>query len=455
MHSINRYAEMREQTSRVGERQLILLPKIPNELELQARWFAGEFGRKFRTLAGESVEIVQFGFWNREAGPDFQDAVVRIGDGPALRGTIEIDLLDRNWELHGHATNRAFDDTTLHVFLERSRVEFFARTSTHRNVPQIQLDLAALRDLATGIVPLAHAGRCVAPLRNLEAERVANVLEQAAKFRLREKANRLRQRIEGHGRDETLFQAVAEALGYKQNQLPFTLLSQRLPMAFLRSRREDAEALLFGIAGFLDAPDLDAQRKSTRGYLRSLWDRWWKYREQFSRLVLPAKLWKMSGARPLNHPHRRLGALATVVAEWKPFSTLARASEATPLIVFLADLQHDFWNHHYTLAAPRASSPLALIGNSRAAEILANVVYPLAVNDDREIWNDYKKLRAQLSNQAARTAAARLFAGDPRQRGFVRSLVGQQGLLQIYEDFCLRDASDCASCPLPEQLRRW
>src|SRR5207302_558212 len=103
----------------------------------------------------------------------------------------------------------------------------------------------------------------------------------------------------------TLFQAVAEALGYKQNRLPFTLLSQRLPLAFLRSRREDAEALLFGVAGFLDPPDLNAQRKSTRGYLRSLWDRWWKYREQFSRLVLPAKLWKTSGARPLNHPHRR------------------------------------------------------------------------------------------------------------------------------------------------------
>src|SRR5438067_1910546 len=118
MHSINRYAEMREQTSRVGERPLIALPKIPNELELQARWFAGEFGRKFRTLAGESVEIVQFGFWNREAGPDFQDAVVRIGDGPAVRGTVEIDLPDRNWALHGHATNPAFDYTTLHVFLE-------------------------------------------------------------------------------------------------------------------------------------------------------------------------------------------------------------------------------------------------------------------------------------------------------------------------------------------------
>src|SRR5947199_7570675 len=199
MHSMNRYAEMREQTSRVGERQLILLPKIPNELELQLRWFAGEFGRKFRTLAGESVEIVQFGFWNHEAGPDFQDAVVRIGDGPALRGAIEIDLLDRNWELHGHATNPAFDDAILHVFLERSEVEFFARTSTHRNVPQVQLDLASLRYAATGMVPLAHAGRCVAPLRNLASERITSILEGAAKFRLRPKSNRLPQPIEAHG----------------------------------------------------------------------------------------------------------------------------------------------------------------------------------------------------------------------------------------------------------------
>src|SRR5437660_2524104 len=414
MHSINRYAEIRGEIARVRDRPLIALPKIPNELELQARWFAGEFGREFRILGGESVEIVQCGSWNREAGPDFQDAAIRIAGGPVLRGPIEIDLLDRNWELHGHAINPAFDDAILHVFLERSGVEFFARTSTHRNVPQIQLDLAALRDAATGIVPLAHADRCVAPLRNLEAERVTNILEAAAKFRLRQKANRLRQRIEVHGRDEALFQAIAEALGYKQNRLPFTLLAQRLPLSFLRKRREDAEALLFGVAGFLDAPDLDAQRKSTRSYLRSLWDRWWKYREQGSRLVLPAKLWKTSGARPLNHPHRRLGALATVVAEWKTFSTLARASEAAPLVSFLADLQHDFWNHHYTHAAARASSRHALLVKSRAAEILANVVYPLAVNDGREIWNDYKKLRAQLSNQAARIAAERLFAGGQR-----------------------------------------
>src|ERR687885_350561 len=132
MHSINRYAEMRQEFARVAERPLLVLPKISNELELQARWFAGEFGRKFHTVTGEPVEIVQFGFWNREAGPDFQDAAVRIAGGPVL-----------------------------HVFLERSAVEFFARTSAHRNVPQVQLDLAALGDPAGVMVPVAHAGRCV------------------------------------------------------------------------------------------------------------------------------------------------------------------------------------------------------------------------------------------------------------------------------------------------------
>src|SRR5207237_5473243 len=104
MHSIDRYSEIRKQSTRVRERTLIALPKIPNELELQARWFAGEFGRKFRTLAGEPVEIVQFGFWNREAGPDFQDAAIRLAGGPVLGGPIEIDLHDRHWGLPGRAT---------------------------------------------------------------------------------------------------------------------------------------------------------------------------------------------------------------------------------------------------------------------------------------------------------------------------------------------------------------
>src|SRR5215468_3058673 len=97
--------------SRVRERAHFLPLKTPSELELQARWFAGEFGRSFVSTRGNHIDIVQFGTWNREAGPDFSDAAVSVNGGEPIRGCVEIDLVDRNWELHGHATNPAFDQT--------------------------------------------------------------------------------------------------------------------------------------------------------------------------------------------------------------------------------------------------------------------------------------------------------------------------------------------------------
>jgi hypothetical protein len=69
----DRYSVLRE-TTRVHEQTLFPLQQIPGELELQARWFAGNFGKHFVTTSGDKVDIVQFGTWNREAGPDFRDA---------------------------------------------------------------------------------------------------------------------------------------------------------------------------------------------------------------------------------------------------------------------------------------------------------------------------------------------------------------------------------------------
>lgn len=451
MRPADRYGSLLDRP-RLRDRPLLSVPRIPSELELQARWFAGDFGRDFQTTAGERLKIIQFGFWNREAGPDFREAAVQIEDREVAHGDIEIDLLDRNWESHGHATSPAFDRTVLHIFAEKGASDFFTRTSQNRNVPQIRLDLTKLNDTIADVA-VAHAGRCVAPLKNMEPDRVMSILEAAAQFRLRRKTNRFRQRMEVHGRDETLFQAMGEALGYKQNRLAFTLLTQRLPMTLLRRHAHDAEAMLFGVASFLNTRNVTGSRPATRTYLRSLWDRWWKHREQFTRLCLSPGLWKLGGARPANHPQRRLGALAALLQNWKAFSQIF--ADADAVARFLSNLRHDFWSNHYTLTTPQTPQPIALIGDSRVADILANVIYPFALTDDHDIWNQYRRLAAQLSNQSVRIAAARLFATDIRQHEFLRTVAGQQGLLQIYEDFCLRDASDCAQCPFPEQVLEW
>ena len=80
-----RYAQMRD-TTRVHERALFTSLRFPSELELQARWFAGDFGKHFVSTAGDKIEIIQFGTWNREAGPDFRDAAIRINDEEPVGG---------------------------------------------------------------------------------------------------------------------------------------------------------------------------------------------------------------------------------------------------------------------------------------------------------------------------------------------------------------------------------
>lgn len=57
--------------------------------------------------------------------------------------------------------------------------------------------------------------------------------------------------------------------------------------------------------------------------------------------------------------------------------------------------------------------------------------------------------------QKIRRAVPRLFGDDPRGKDFAKKLRHQQGLLQIYEDFCLEDDSACANCPFPERLKEW
>jgi hypothetical protein len=458
----DRYARLLG-TDRVHESALFASPRMPSELELQARWFAGDFGRHFTSTAGDEIDIVQFGTWNREAGPDFRDAAIRINGGDPVRGCIEIDLLDRSWETHGHATNPAFDETVLHVFVERSDREFFTRTTSNRNMPQVHVDPAGLPDAFNGNIPLARPGRCQAPLKDLPEERVRSVLDAAAQFRLRQKAARIRHKVESCGRDEVLFQELAAALGYKQNKLPFTLITQRSSLKSLREATSDIESVLFGVAGFLRTADLDLYTTSTREYVRGLWDRWWPHRDELQRLILPDKIWRLSSTRPLNHPQRRLAALAMLAREWPRLQRASGKSSVDAARDFFQTLDHPFWNFHYTLTSKATSQKMALIGNARVADILANVLFPFWLAQDlnpsaslaKNMWAEYAKLPAQLSNRRIETGTSRLFGSDSRRKEFLKTVANQQGLLQIYEDFCMRDNSDCAACPFPEQIKEW
>ena len=104
-------------------------------------------------------------------------------------------------------------------------------------------------------------------------------------------------------------------------------------------------------------------------------------------MILPAKVWRLSGTRPLNNPQRRVAALSMLAREWPAFrrclnKAVAGDTPATTVANFFGGLDHPFWKFHYTLTAKASPKAMALIGESRVADILANVLFPFWLTKD-------------------------------------------------------------------------
>lgn len=440
-----------------------------DEMEIQSLWFSGLLPRNYQTRSGEKVQILSPGEWNRGPGPDFLHAALEI-DGKACTGAVEIDLTARHWDLHGHSSNESFETVALHVVLQDEGPAFFTRTAANREVPRVLIppeDVLAALGRPRLSQTLAQPGRCLSPLSKLPEEAVFTLLEEAARHRADQKARRFRRIADQHGFSQALWEAFADCLGFSANRLPFRLLAQRLPVKALQSLdSETRTAILFGTAGFL-TPDLHREAPpDSRCWLENLWQIWWKERSHYEFPASRRPQWQTAGSRPGNHPQRRLAALAAAASSssWQTLVELAR--QPPPFQQFRESfklLTDPFWDHHHTLKSARTETPRRLLGASRIDEFLINTLYPLALSqqsrpspdqDPSKSWESYLKLRSTSSNQKVKRCCERLFGSKTNARIFLKRAWSQQGLLQIYQDFCLEDRGDCLQCTFPEQLSR-
>ena len=105
-----------------------------------------------------------------------------------------------------------------------------------------------------------------------------------------------------------------------------------------------------------------------------------------------------------------------------------------------------------------------MIGASRAQEIVANIVLPFVAacaenNGDRKLLEaakaQYSRLPAAPSNSVTRLASGQLFEGSSAARRAIKTARQQQGLMQIFHDFCVNDKSACRHCQFSDLVRQW
>jgi hypothetical protein len=446
----------------------------PPECLLQSIWQHQRLIREqLKTLDDQPVRILHPGFRSVEGGPDFRSAIVQVGDAPPRSGDVEVDLRSSGWHAHGHDRNPAFQNVILHVIWESERPANGAPPTLllrHAlDAPLGELSLWLGGESAQAL-PENLRGKCCAPLRGLPQAQLLDLLHQAAQVRLHSKAAQFQARARQVGWEQSLWEGLFRALGYKHNVWPMQRLAElRSRWQTPRSQPLALQARLFGISGLLPV-ELTRSQAGSDQYTRRVWDQWWRERDEFSDCILPRALWRLHGSRPANHPQRRLALasrwtmadnLAAKLEQWcareVPDSALAGS-----LLQALQVEPDDYWSWHCTFHSPRLKKAQPLLGSTRVTDLAVNVVLPWlwirAVEGKNASMQSALERRyfawpPAEDNSLLRLARQRLLGGASR-----RSLPGaaaQQGLIQMVRDFCDHSNAICDHCKLPELVGDW
>ncbi|MEM9445845.1 MAG: DUF2851 family protein [Verrucomicrobiota bacterium] len=444
--------------------------KPTDEALIQRMWFEEVFASPLKTVEGEEIVIKQPGFWNYGAGPDFLRAVICNGKGEIEVGDIEIHLSAKRWLEHGHESDQAYEKVILHAVWETGPKEFFTGSLKRKFIRLVELKsqlreglcLSEIEDAFTSDSEERNVGikygKCKRELSLLTDEQIKNLLLEAGWYRFEKKVRlwSLRKRIFGYS--QALWVGLADALGYagsKENRSAFVGLVRKSSSCGISQLLKEKsavkrEALLFGLAGFLPTKSIKLGDSSGNHWLRELWEEWWKMRVGLESETLAKSRWNLRGIRPANRPERRLAVLALLSdkKQWRSFEKRCKAASSKEIESFLGDLDHPFWSWHYTMQSKRTSKQISLLASGRVRPYLYNVVWPLVYRSNKNLVSkELEEAKSTLTNHPSQVAAVRLLGDRAKKiRGLKSSLLVQEGLLQIYRDFCLTDTDRCESC---------
>ena len=346
---------------------------------------------RLKTTSGEEITIQNVGELNHNAGPDFLNARIKIGN-TLWAGNVEMHLKSSDWLIHQHQNDPAYDNVILHVVLEEDKP--ITRNCGER-IPCLELRKRIPPKISKTYnklvqnshwIPCQHLIHTVPKITfNLWLDRLL-VEKLEHKIIEIEKSLSLNQ----NNWEETFYQFLARNFGVKINAEPFAQLSKSVSLLTLtkyRSNLLQLEALLFGQAGLLEESFNDDYPKKLQKEYRFL-------KRKHKLTAIKRQSWKFMRLRPANFPTIRIAQFATLLSQSVHLFSKMLAAKNVKEIENMFDVKiSNYWQNHYVfdnLSIIRNKS----LGKSTIHLIIINTIVPFLFLYGKTKGDDSFKERA-------------------------------------------------------------
>ncbi len=409
-------------------------------------WKYGLFDRNSMVSdTGEKIEVISLGEPNHNAGPDFVNAKIRIGN-TLWAGNVEIHVNASDWKKHKHNEDYNYDNVILHVVLNAD--EPVMRSNASR-IPSVvlQFDPELFKNYTTLMNSKAWIP-CQSYISEIDRFILHAWMSSILVERLQEKTGRIDQLLELYNNswEEVFYIQLARNFGFSVNAEPFEQLARSLPLHCLARHKNNllqTEALLFGQAGFLDKEIDDIYYTKLKAEYRHL-------SNKFNLKAIDNNQWKFLRLRPVNFPTIRIAQFASLI---HVSSGLFRKIIETENLISLQNIfsvkTSDYWDTHYQFGNT-SDRKIKSLGKEAINIILINTVIPLIFLYGSKTGNEKLKARAVefLSQLPAEKNAVIKRWGLTGI--YAESAFDSQALLQLYSGYCMK--KHCLHCMIGNKI---
>lgn len=405
--------------------------------------------RELVTTDGRSVEVIDSGLHNHNAGPDFFNAKVKIG-GTLWVGNVEIHDRSNDWFLHGHDKDAAYNNVVLHV---AETINGDVKTQSGNVPPQMQLSVPQyVKDHYEELLREDRYPRCHKIVPQLSRLMVHSWMSALQTERLEQKTQAIKKRLEqAEGSWEAAyFMTLARNFGFGVNGDAFESWAKCIPLMQVGHHRDDpfqVEAFFFGQAGLLEPSSITAHYQAdamNEGYFTRLRNEYLYLAHKFNLQPMDANLWRFLRLRPQNFPHIRLSQLVTLYTERRTeLSRLLECKTTKDLQQLLQTHVTPYWETHYTFGSTSCKTEKMLSAVSINI-IIINTAIPIlfAYGQHKRKENYCDRAFDMLEElKAENNHITRMW----RECGIeVQNAGDSQALIQLKKEYC--DRKECLRC---------